>query len=1082
MELIEKNKYTFPVKEIKNESGNLYYIIQVNGYDCQVRAFEFQRQERPKKIICIYKGRAGNGEPIFSQDLAPLINKIFKVGQSYEFRIRQDLRELGGYYEAVDYNGFIARIVSWGNNQLYINQVVKCKILSINLIRIELEVEDLKQNEGIPFYTPQQIIDLDDTNIIKHWRPLRMFEKLSVFREAREQYADGNALWVLTAISAIDNRLPEWLNSGLKHKKRTLQLYHNVCLKLVEESDYLINCTEQERIEYQSLIAKATTHAADYLNAFSIMSKDGEQEYIKATLEKLHKTGYLLNPSGTMRTIMSIFALRQKSVGGYIQDIFNLILEHYADEHFMELYKHAFIQMLDVYIQNVGKSMDLLSSAFDNKSRHQVEEMVRALSMQLLLTDKETYKGWNMCRSLLYRSASLLSSLSADNLLDKAYQSLLFHQNAPLEFSWEDIKDIKVLTTKLSSGVVHISSNETKVFQGHLAQMRIAGNDITFTPIQRDGSERRCYFDGMLPWHNIEVKIKGKLDEKVSAMTTDINQFQRMWNELDKSLFAMHQPVVDKTKWRNQTPEINEVVYVRVTGQDPLDKTRFYCRIEQEPYTGEGVLNIHSIVRYNVDANMNSFIDHKGNPYLLKARVATISDNGKIGFDLSNEVAEYIKDNFSIGTSILAKISFVGPTFYLCISDFGFALVFNKESSQPYLHLGDYVWVNITEVHKNGNVVTVFDEKADDSERPFTTLNVFNSLIAEYAGGKTYVEDIKDEEESPESIIPSRNVRELVHIIDRHAMLEKNQISSFNYLAIARILSKMLEDKSLEDYYAKRMELVKAMKLFETNGSIDDEKLNTLLEDNESLVSTYPDVKSRLTQLKIINMLGKSWNEDFLWNTANDHDNETTSQLAQLVLSYNMLSGMNLYEYKTVLRKKIYQLMNLQMTLPKEEHFAEEDQFTELKSSLFYPADNNMIANENSQIEVIMKVICSFLNAKGGTLLLGISNQGTVIGVENDFNYLNGHRGDYDLQDMKDKYDRKLRDAVHNTLGVIANNLLTTSWLYVDNKWIYKVNVEPSADIIKYEGTAYVRQGTSKWPVPASQLTMFRKQRERLFK
>ena len=100
---------------------------------------------------------------------------------------------------------------------------------------------------------------------------------------------------------------------------------------------------------------------------------------------------------------------------------------------------------------------------------------------------------------------------------------------------------------------------------------------------------------------------------------------------------------------------------------------------------------------------------------------------------------------------------------------------------------------------------------------------------------------------------------------------------------------------------------------------------------------------------------------------------------------------------------------------------------------------------------------------------------------DTDFIYINNGRGGYDLTDVKDKFDLRFRNAVHNMLGGIANNMVSCEFLTVNGKTIYKVVVEPCKDLVFLEGTAYVRQGTSKWPIQKSEIESFKKQRAAQF-
>ncbi len=59
---------------------------------------------------------------------------------------------------------------------------------------------------------------------------------------------------------------------------------------------------------------------------------------------------------------------------------------------------------------------------------------------------------------------------------------------------------------------------------------------------------------------------------------------------------------------------------------------------------------------------------------------------------------------------------------------------------------------------------------------------------------------------------------------------------------------------------------------------------------------------------------------------------------------------------------------------------------------------------------VIVKSLAAFLNAKGGTLLIGVDDDGSVCGVERDYATL-GQRPD------RDGYQQSLVNLVSSTLG-----------------------------------------------------------------
>lgn len=1078
-----KGRYNLKVKELLNENGIMYYVVDAGNYDCLVKVYEFQKtQAKPLYISCIYKGVNGADEPMFMQDVAPLIQQQYKIGSEYNFKVRSDKTYMG-YYEVQDKNGFIFRLNNYGKSKLYINQMVRCRVDEINLIRVYLSIVAGKQDEYVPFWSPEKLIQLS-TSTEGRTRALAMFKKLPSLREARSEYLSGNALWVVKLFETVDKLLPEWLNSPLTHRESILRIYYEVCLNLLEKSDYLNNCTPDDQAYYQDKLSNAATHAEDYLEALHLIKEEKEEEYVRENLERLKKTGYLFKPEKTMRTIMSLITLRQMTVRKYIRDIYDIILDNNSNHHFMKLFSNAFIEMLDVYIHFESERLNYLSSAYDTTSKQMVEEMLTALVMQLLLTRDKHYKGSTLCRSRLYRYASFLQEDKCDELLDKAYNTL-FAESAPkIDLGWNDLNSIHLLLSKLLRTKTAISSNETMKFDADTVTLRLKGNEITFSPLQRGTSMRKAYADDMMPWHSIQFMLNDRLQERAGLGTKEIRKYQLMWNELEHSLFARKQNVARHKPIRNVLPDKGENVNIRIVREDDRSPGTFICQIEDNFYGGRGTIRINDIVPYNVWAKAINFRDEEGLPYLLPVYVKKVNLDGTLQFDMKVTVDRKVRENANIYDEVVCFITSIDHNFARCVSEFGYGISF-PVTSDMVIEKNTLVWVRIDDININCNLQGSFVEPAEEIPDQLFIINSFQYLMEQCSDGKRYEgvdEDEADEtEETPEALIPAQYVAELMHIIARHAVAETDQISTYNYLSVSGIISRMLQQEDTRAYYDNRRDIVKMIHNFGRNERIDDSDLNTILEENTDLVSTFPDIKNKLTQLKIINRIDKDWDDDFLWQTAREKTAPVTSRLARLVLSYNMLRDCNMYEERQVARRKVFQLMDIHVSLPDNKFVATEDQFTELKTSMVYSAErlSHMQPDIETQIRELMTVVCSMLNARGGTLYIGVNNSGYATGLHDDFVHLNHGVRDYDLRDVKDKFDLNFHNAVHDRLspGVIAGENIRTAWIEVSGEWIYKAEINPCAELVTFENSAYVRQGTSKRIIPENQIQSFKKSR-----
>ena len=86
-----------------------------------------------------------------------------------------------------------------------------------------------------------------------------------------------------------------------------------------------------------------------------------------------------------------------------------------------------------------------------------------------------------------------------------------------------------------------------------------------------------------------------------------------------------------------------------------------------------------------------------------------------------------------------------------------------------------------------------------------------------------------------------------------------------------------------------------------------------------------------------------------------------------------------------------------------------ESQTLELKSTARFNLRTK--AHDPKMEQAIVKTVCGFLNAEGGTLLIGVADDGTVLGLDDDFTTL-GTKGN------PDGYELFLRQLIDTNLSV----------------------------------------------------------------
>ncbi len=135
-----------------------------------------------------------------------------------------------------------------------------------------------------------------------------------------------------------------------------------------------------------------------------------------------------------------------------------------------------------------------------------------------------------------------------------------------------------------------------------------------------------------------------------------------------------------------------------------------------------------------------------------------------------------------------------------------------------------------------------------------------------------------------------------------------------------------------------------------------------------------------------------------------------------------------------------------------------ENDKLEIKSTLRFDLREN---NVNKKLEyVIAKTISAFLNTEGGNLIIGVDDDGNILGLEKDFKTLS-------KQD-KDGFELHLRQVIKKYLGENFEKYIKITFPKVDEKEICVVKILKSGKpvFVQYEGDEqfFVRNGNSSIP------------------
>lgn len=158
---------------------------------------------------------------------------------------------------------------------------------------------------------------------------------------------------------------------------------------------------------------------------------------------------------------------------------------------------------------------------------------------------------------------------------------------------------------------------------------------------------------------------------------------------------------------------------------------------------------------------------------------------------------------------------------------------------------------------------------------------------------------------------------------------------------------------------------------------------------------------------------------------------------------------------------------------------AHESDQLERKATLRWDLDKGVVNRKLE--EAVLKSVAAFANSHGGTLLIGVANDGAMLGLEHDYSSLGGVG--------RDKFELHLRNLLNQQFGVgFVTGKMRIRFHEREGKELCEVGVSPAEEpiVIKMNNKNgqpmekfYVRSGNSSQEIPLSGLNSYWKERFR---
>jgi predicted HTH transcriptional regulator len=130
--------------------------------------------------------------------------------------------------------------------------------------------------------------------------------------------------------------------------------------------------------------------------------------------------------------------------------------------------------------------------------------------------------------------------------------------------------------------------------------------------------------------------------------------------------------------------------------------------------------------------------------------------------------------------------------------------------------------------------------------------------------------------------------------------------------------------------------------------------------------------------------------------------------------------------------------------------------------------------NKNLSVPVI-KNVAGFMNTAGGTLLVGIDDNGRVLGLDADFGVMK--------KANEDGFELIFNNAFNQMIGTEFRHFVQLSFPEIEGKTICLIAVQPSTSPVYFRHQDredfYIRAGNASQPLPVSKATSYIRNRFR---
>lgn len=742
----------------------------------------------------------------------------------------------------------------------------------------------------------------------------------------------------------------------------------------------------------------------------------------------------------------------------YIDDNFNSLIPYLQERAAKKDNDEFFFTTLELYRKRVDVLVNELAikPLFEEKNDRKQSIFNVSLLAVFLLVEPNSPLGISAYLTFMNELRSLHPRLS-DKIINATMNRLKYEKVSALGFSWGDISKIG---TELFA---HNACNNAR-FESPLKKSLFLSNYGTAILTS----------DGIFLTHELLADAKKLVSSGANSMDTGIGvtlrtaSSEKLKQSMEDDLVGMDDFtkdfVISQIKAQNKKAAKTlksyaegDDAYIKITSID-RNGTVHVETIDPAYNKLVGTLKWeqYSLVYYYTDTLFEYF--EKGDIFK-----ATVTDNTKATFSLDAQLVEFFVEDTKAaeneyGNIFLCKLIDDKSKRYGWIDCYGVAIY--SDSDTRYKK-GDFALLKVTSFGKGKFYGAINAEIYDDTNESFDERVVRKECIRAFAEN-TELPVFKTEDETPEELNPNI-IRLLLRQMFEYQKMQLKPADRFRLLANAIVMAELIGDDIAASYIKFESTYLRVLVQFANNQDINGVQI---IPD-----TSYAKAISTLIRLSVIQLLkeyGKKESSEVLANTIADYEDNIPmlARLARLIQTANSMQGTLSDAAINVIRREIIKTLSLEteddadLEADNGTYLGIESGTVEFKTSMVFPPDidKHMQPDESLQNHNVLKGICAFLNSMlGGTLYLGVNDQGYVCGIEDDMKHLR-------LQTI-DSYLRYVQDTIKKYLGIDALTYIRTEPLY-DNR-VVAIHVEPHPyRLVELSGIAYLRVNAESREMP----------------